>query len=423
VSPEQDGTSYNDITPRLGVAYDVFGNGKTSVKVSVGKYLAAADGSSITGALTNPLSRISTSVSRTWTDANRNFKPDCDLSNPLAQDRRPSGGDFCGQINNLNFAKPVFSNTYDPAILNGWGIRPFDWNVGIQVQQQVLPRVSVNVGYFRRWFGNFFATDNLSVKATDYSSFSVTAPADSRLPGGGANVISGLYDVAPTLFGQTNNYVTYSDKYGEQYARFHGLDINVNARTTNGIMIQAGVSTGRTSTNNCEVIAQVPESLFGATSFLVANAASWLSSEWCDIEQPFLTQVRGAGAYTVPKIDVQVSATLQSKPGTQLAANFNVPSALAALTLGRPLSGNAANTTVNVVQPGELYGDRINQLDIRVAKILRFGRTRTQVGVDVYNVTNSSAIQTYNQTYGTRYLTPTLVLPARFAKVSAQFDF
>jgi hypothetical protein len=96
---------------------------------------------------------------------------------------------------------------------------------------------------------------------------------------------------------------------------------------------------------------------------------------------------------------------------------------VAAITLGRPLSGNAANTTVNIVEPGTLYGDRINQLDIRLAKILRFGRTRTQVGLDVYNVTNSSAIQTYNQTYGARYLTPTLVLPARFAKVSAQFDF
>ena len=287
----------------------------------------------------------------------------------------------------------------------------------------MLPRVSVEVGYFRRVYGNFTVVDNRAVSAADYTAFSVPVPSDSRLPDGGSTVIGGFYDVVPAKFGLTDNLTTLAKNYGKQTEHWNGLDINVNARTTNGIMIQAGVSTGRTSTNNCEVIAKVPEALFGATSFLVANAASWLSSEWCDIEQPFLTQVRGAGAYTVPKIDVQVSATLQSKPGTQLAANFNVPSALAALTLGRPLSGNAANTTVNIVQPGELYGDRINQLDIRVAKILRFGRTRTQVGVDVYNVTNSSAIQTYNQTYGTRYLTPTLVLPARFAKVSAQFDF
>ena len=79
--PAQDGVSYSDVTPRVGVAYDVFGNGKTALKVNVGKYLAAADGSSITGSQVNPLSRISTSVTRTWTDANGNYRPDCDLSN------------------------------------------------------------------------------------------------------------------------------------------------------------------------------------------------------------------------------------------------------------------------------------------------------------------------------------------------------
>src|SRR5262249_57569361 len=170
--------------------------------------------SSITGGLSKRLSGMSTSVTRTWTDGNRNYRPDCDLSNPLLQDSRSSGGDLCGQINNLNFAKPVFSNTYDPAILNGWGIRPYDWNVGIQVQQELLPRVSVNVGYFRRWFGNFLATDNLAVKASDYSTFSVTAPVDPRLPGGGGNVVAGLYDVNPTLSGQTNNFITLADNFG-----------------------------------------------------------------------------------------------------------------------------------------------------------------------------------------------------------------
>jgi hypothetical protein len=105
------------------------------------------------------------------------------------------------------------------------------------------------------------------------------------------------------------------------------------------------------------------------------------------------------------------------------AANFNVSSAMAAASLGRPLSGGAANITVNLVEPSALYGDRINQLDFRVAKLLRFGRTRSQVGLDLYNALNSSAVQTYNQTFGARWLTPALVLPARFAKVSVQFDF
>jgi hypothetical protein len=95
-------------------------------------------------------------------------------------------------------------------------------------------------------------------------------------------------------------------------------------------------------------------------------------------------------------------------------------------SLGRPLSGGAANVTVNVVTPGELYGDRVNQLDLRVAKVLRFGRTRSSIGVDVYNVLNSAAVLGYNQTYSpisTAWLTPTSVLSARFARISVQTDF
>ena len=78
---------------------------------------------------------------------------------------------------------------------------------------------------------------------------------------------------------------------------------------------------------------------------------------------------------------------------------------------------------VNLVEPGTMYSDRINQMDVRAARLLRFGRTRTQLSLDVYNAFNSSAVQTYNQTYGAAWLTPTLVLPARSAKVSVQLDF
>ena len=79
--------------------------------------------------------------------------------------------------------------------------------------------------------------------------------------------------------------------------------------------------------------------------------------------------------------------------------------------------------TVNLVEPGTLYGDRINQLDLRVAKRFTFGLRHVQIGLDVYNALNSSAVLAYNQTYGTSWLTPQSVLVARFAKVSAQFDF
>jgi hypothetical protein len=81
--------------------------------------------------------------------------------------------------------------------------------------------------------------------------------------------------------------------------------------------------------------------------------------------------------------------------------------------------------TVNLLKDGDKWGDRIKELDLRVAKVLRFGRRRTNVGIDFYNVMNSSAVLSYNQTFvpGGPWLTPLSVLTPRFAKFSAQVDF
>jgi hypothetical protein len=125
----------------------------------------------------------------------------------------------------------------------------------------------------------------------------------------------------------------------------------------------------------------------------------------------------------LPRVDVLVSATFQSALGPSLAANYNVPSATVAQSLGRPLSGGRANVSVNLVEPGTLFGDRINQLDLRFAKVLTYGRTRTNVGVDLFNALNTNTPLSYNQTFGSAWLRPNSVLQARFVKLSAQIDW
>ena len=407
-----EGVSYSDISPRAGLAWDLFGTGKTAVKLNVGRYLEpASNGNGLYG-VTNPLSRISTSANRSWTDGNRNWVPDCDLLNPATQNNLAAGGDSCGATSPSTFGTVGVTTSYDPGALKGWGIRPYDWGIGASIQQEILPRVSVEVQYTRRWLGNFNATDNLVLSATDFNSFSVVAPSDPRLPEGGGYTVSGLYNVTQAGFVRApNNFVTLSDNIGKRTQVYNGILVNVSARPRNGLTIQGGLNSGATVQDSCGVRDASPESA--------------ALNPYCRNAPGLVTRVTGLAAYTVPKIDVLFSTTFRSDQGAVLAANFNVPAAVVAQSLGRLPSGGAANLTVNLLEPGKKWGDRVNEIDIRVAKVLRFGGTRSNVGIDVYNLLNSDAILTYNQTFipGGQWLRPNTVLTPRFIKLSAQIDF
>ena len=145
-------------------------------------------------------------------------------------------------------------------------------------------------------------------------------------------------------------------------------------------------------------------------------------ASFCHVQEKFLTQFKLLSTYTLPKADVQVTATFQSSPGPQILANFTATNAVVAPSLGRPLSGGAANVTVNMVRPGTLYGDRSNQMQLRIAKILRRGGARTSASVDIYNLLNSNTVLTVNNTYGA-WLAPTSISYARWAKLVIQVDF
>jgi hypothetical protein len=438
VVPETRGVdSYKDVTPRAGLAWDIFGTGRTALKVTIGKYLEGA-GASGTYASTNPTLRMPRTtpvfgtggVTRAWTDANGNFAPDCNLLDPAAQDLRPSGGDLCGVMSNTQFGSTILTSEFDSRILDGWSVRPSDWLVSASIHHQLGARSSVAVTYTRRSFHEFTVVDNHLLEPSDMTPFSVTAPLDPRLPGGGGYVVSGLYDVVPGKAGLVDNYVTESGRFGSWSQRFDGVDVLLHVRAASGLTIMGGTSTGRTLADNCEVRARLPElatTTTGTSAFGAGLAASAVTpvSPYCRVSYGLLTQLRGLATYTVPWIDLQVSAAIQSKPGAMLAANYAVPNAAVSPSLGRDLSGNAANVTVNLVTPGSLYGDRINQLDLRVAKPLRIGRWRTTIGVDVFNLVNSSAVLTYNNTYvpGGLWLQPLTVMSPRFVRLTGGIDF
>jgi hypothetical protein len=437
VIPETSGVdSYKDITPRLGVAYDLFGNGESALKVYVGKFLEGAGVSGVY-ANTNPTLRMpqttmafgTAGVTRAWTDANRNFVPDCDLLNSSAQDLRSSGGDVCGVLSNTNFGKPMLTNNFDSAVLNGWGVRPADWNFAASFEHTLMPRMTMSVAYRRRWFSGFTVVDNLALQPSDLTPFTLTAPADPRLPGGGGHLVSGLYDVVPDKAGRVDNLITGAERFGRWSQRFEGVDASVSVRS-GSLTVVAGTSTGQNVANNCGVRAQLPELstvVTGSSSFgpgLVGSAVTTVSP-YCDVRYGVLTQFRGLSTYQIPGVNVDVAATFQSKPGAMLAANYVASNAEIAPSLGRNLSGDAPNVMVNLIAPGTLYGDRINELDLRIARALRHGRVRSTIGLEIYNALNSSAVLTYNMAFvpGGTWLQPMTILTPRFFKLTAEFDF
>jgi hypothetical protein len=309
-------------------------------------------------------------------------------------------------------------------------VRPSDWNLGVSLQQQIHARASLAVSYVRRRYHGFFVADNRALEPSDLTPFSLVAPLDPRLPGGGGYIVPGLYDVVPGKAGQVSNLVTSSANYGGWSQYFNGIDVSVSVRNDAGLTLAGGTSTGQTVADNCDVRANLPElattatgtSPFGAG---VVGSAVTPVSPYCHVAYGVLTQARGLASYLVPGIDVQLSATFQSKPGAMLAADYAAPNSVVAPSLGRNLSGNAQNVTVNLVAPGTMYADRINQFDVRLAKTLRFGRSRTMLAVDFYNVLNSSAVLTYNMAFvpGGPWLQPTAILTPRFIRFTAELEF
>ena len=426
------GYTWKDLTPRLGVAYDVFGTGKTAVRFNIGRYIEAITASNNDFDM-NPLVRTPVNSTRGWNDADRDFVPDCDLLNPAANGE-------CARLDNQNLGKPIFSRSFDPDMVGGFGNRPYNWSMGFAVQHEVAPRVSATASFNRNWWGNWYVVDNRATTLADYTPYSIQAPRDSRLPGGGGYTVGGLYNLVPSKVGLVDELAQSYANFGDQTENWQGLDLSVVARLTSGLTVQGGTSTGRRIADACDVRAKLPElgsndTGIATNSSVTANVnalgggafALSVRNPYCRIAEPYRTDFRGLATYLVPKIDVQVAATWSSIPGESLRADYVATNAVIAAgpqPLGRPLTG-AATVSVNLIPPATMWGARRNNVDMRIAKILRFGANRAQVGVDVYNLMNADTVTNYNYGFvpGGTWLRPTAITPARYARISMQVDF
>jgi hypothetical protein len=424
--------AFNDITPRVGVAYDLFGTGKTAIKFNWGRYLAyAANDPPYTS--TNPGFTVVRNVSnRGWTDSNNNRVVDCNLLNPALN------GECAAAVGNAaNFGLAGAATIVNPDILHGWGRRPGDYQWAATLQHEIMPRVNAEVSYTRRNFFGFFVTDDLSRNVnTAYESYTLTAPQDPRLPNGGGYPITVFVPTAAANAIPSRTYLTAESDFGDERTSYwHGVDFTLNARMRN-LTTSIGTSTGRAVVDTCAT----------ATKYNQVNANTNVAlgpdPRGCRSVDPFQTQVRGLATYIIPKVDVLVSAAIRSQPPVtlgatnQTTAQWVVPNSLIVAALGHlPVGATPTGTTTIQITDNvnRVYADnRRTQIDMRIAKVIRFGRTRSDVGIDLNNLLNTNYATGYSTQYtysagntanGGTWGNPTSIYTARFVRINYTLNF
>jgi len=515
-TPDSDGVSYKDITPRWGAVWDVFGTGRTSLKWNMGKYNNQA---AISGIYSNanPARRTANSLQRGWNDLDGDRIVDCNLmdpanngectgfnglgltdtarygKDPLVLDRagNPIGLDTvqCGRTESGVFPQvQSYCAASGDNLISGWGKRRYEWQIGVGVQHEILPRLSGEVTYNRRLYRNLTVQDQLGLgcdrfnSAVDhetcvqgmlnysnptYDFYTVKAPTDPRLPGGGGYTIIGNADqrvaIPPACLSGTTpiacNAVTFDPSLNYYW---HGIDTNFVWRGPWGLRVNGGTQSGHTSRTICESMVDAP-AVRGREGHPYESQAPAIGSQGCAAPTIWTTRFNGSAAYVIPKADVLVSTVFQSVPGSQITANFTYNKAditWNAASAGRatePCSvaasgtgclGTARNLTtvaIPLLLANEMMGERTTVFDLKLAKNLRFANKRATIGVDIYNFLNSDAINSYNATIsgsfvngvwtpavdnptttaneGNQFMNPTTLVSPRFARVSLQFTF
>ncbi len=413
---------WKNVNPRLGVSYDIFGNGKSALKASFGRFVPYT-----VAASNNPASNQATNATRTWSDTNGNYVPDCVLGPGV-----PAANGECGALSDATFGQVRAGNTtFAGGALRGFNKQTSNWQAAASIQHELRPGMALNVGYFRTWYQNFLVTDNLATTAADYDPFCVPVPTDSRLPNSGQQ-LCGFYDVKPALFNVIQNVRTRASNYGKRSEVFNGVDVTVTTRFAQRGQFSGGLSVGRTVLDACEVTAKVPEALQGIDTITLGagGTTSWTARQNCRNVRPWSagTQVKFLVVYPLPW-DLQTSATFQNIPGIPITATYPAANAQVRTSLGRDLAscrGAAtcnANVNLEFLDPAANYESRLNQLDLRLTRRFRAGGTTFRGNFDIYNALNGASILSMNGGYGANWLSPYEIMGGRLFKFSGQIEF
>jgi hypothetical protein len=281
-------------------------------------------------------------------------------------------------------------------------------------------------------------TRDTAVSASDFTSYCITAPTDTKLGNFSGDRICGYYDVNPAKFGQVQKVVTLAKNFGTPKDYFHGVDIGINARWGKGALLTGGVSVGRQTFDVCYANNRpdlTPQNSPGAPGF--GQSVNYpRNADYCRIQPSWWngggSQVKLQMVYPLPA-GVMVSGTYKHLPGIPINGNVVLPGT--ATTLGRDFSAGPGSTQTHAVIPvgsgngngggatATMFDMRLNQTDVRLTKAIKVGRAKIDGNFDIYNLFNSRVPQGNVSVYGPTFLQPSSLLGGRLFKFGAQVDW
>src|ERR1043166_1956392 len=358
-----DLVTWKNISPRLGVSWDLFGTGKTAIKGTLGSYMQSQG----TGfaATYNPV--VITTDVRTWTDLNRD---------DIAQENE------LGPTSNRHFGIRQ-NQTFDPKIS-----RPHQWVFDVAVQHEIRNGIGVSVSYNRRNFYDLIYTQNLAAPFSSYTLTSVANPlvAGETIP---------IYNLLPAALGGVNLLDTNSPNNRQHYS---GVDVTLNVRWRR-VTLNGGTSTGRTMSMICDV--QDPNNL-----------------RFCDQSTyalPFRTLARMSGTFGLP-YGIRASAVVQSIPGTARNITYVVTRAQVPALV-------QASVTTPLVPTNTVFLDRVNQLDLNFSKTVRANRLNVRPEVGIFNALNASPVTAQINSFGPTLDRVTAILPVRLVRIGVTITY
>ena len=372
--------NFKNWVPRLGGAYDLFGDGKTGLKFSVGRYMQQ-DASSFPQTY-NPMAQTSAALS--WTDLNKDDIAQGELGCVY---QTPGCEINFGQLSSTFGARR--NKNPDPNL-----VRPYQMVYNAGVVQELRPGLGVSVNYFRREFHQISYTNSLSVPFSAYTPFQIPDPRNN-------GDFMTVYNVSTAALAAPTNEVDTTSASNK--TTFNGFDVGLNARFGNGAILTGGTSTGRSVQIACDVTD--PNNL-----------------RYCDqsaLSIPLLTTMKLSGSYPL-KYGVRVSAVLQSTPGDALATTYVVTAASFRNVTGVAMGQSSVSLRLN--KPGEEYLPRVNQLDMTFSKSFRIGSARVSPEVSLFNMLNANPVLSESTAFPA-IGTPLRILDGRLLRFQAQIRF